>query len=53
MITGDARATAVAIARDVNILTDDNGKNEGEGEGEDSAVAVVGAYEGRELFSLP
>ena len=41
MITGDAKDTAVAIARDVNILPP---KRDGE---------IIKAYEGREFFSKP
>lgn len=41
MITGDARDTAVAIARDVNILPPANAANPGQ---------IIKAYEGREFF---
>lgn len=43
MITGDARDTAVAIARDVNILPPAS----------DANVGQLKAYEGREFFEKP
>jgi Ca2+-transporting ATPase len=42
MITGDAKQTAEAIAKEVNILTD-----------EDVASSSTRAFEGREFFALP
>jgi Ca2+-transporting ATPase len=41
MITGDAKATAIAIARDVNILPPEGSER------------PLKAYEGREFFNLP
>jgi Ca2+-transporting ATPase len=42
MITGDAKDTAIAIARDVNIFTKENVDN-----------GTIKAFEGREFFELP
>jgi len=42
MITGDARDTAIAIARDVNIFPQTSNDNE-----------ILKAYEGREFFHKP
>lgn len=44
MITGDARDTAVAIARDVNILPPATSTSSGQ---------MIKAYEGREFFEKP
>lgn len=46
MITGDAKDTAVAIARDVRIFPPDTGANENE-------PMSVKAFEGREFFEKP
>ena len=46
MITGDARDTAVAIARDVNILPPDDTASAAD-------AAPIKAYEGREFFVKP
>jgi Ca2+-transporting ATPase len=43
MITGDAKATAVAIAKDVHIFHDHNGDDD----------ATTKAFESREFFAMP
>jgi Ca2+-transporting ATPase len=46
MITGDAKDTAIAIARDVHIFPPDTGLSE-------SIPIAVKAFEGREFFNIP
>ena len=48
MITGDAKATAVAIAKDVHIFHDEN-----DGDNLSSSADDTKAFEGREFFALP